>query len=1213
MFKRLSFLILCICALTAAIAQPQQMNYQAVVRDAGGNVVANGTAVQLRFTIHDNTATGPGVYTETISTTANQFGLVNVQIGSNANLSVVNWGNGNKFLQVEANINSAGFTDMGTTQLLSVPYALYAANGGGPAGPTGATGPTGANGATGATGAQGLQGVTGTTGSTGLQGVTGPTGATGSGGGATGATGPTGATGATGSGGGATGPTGATGVTGATGTKGATGATGSTGATGVTGATGNTGPQGITGATGSTGAQGVPGVTGTTGATGFLGNGSTAGNTTYWNGSQWILNSSNIYNNGGNVGIGTTTPIAKLQVESSAASSNTVYAVNSSTTNGSNWSLFGNYAAITGNGAPGTTQYQAGVYGYMTGNGTNSGGVVGAYSSTYWGGLGYISNTGIYGVYSNGPAMVNGGLTVADGTQGLGKLFTSDAAGLGSWQSANGLGLVSGNGITNRVARWRNANTLSYGIIYDDSTRVGINAAPSSFTRVYVRDSSAGPLSSMWIQQMNRATANVGLQVTANGMTNYYYVNPGGLAIAATSQDPSGYAMGAFWHDTSTSYLRYQTLISSNRYGLSSYDYKTYATATLLYNNPINSKYYAGYYRSQDIGMLSFVGTEPTISFAHAAVAGTMDSVNQPAGYFASQATTGTTSYGIVAASNAKKSAALYARNYAKGDTVNTGQAIYARSDSSGQSSTIYALNVGGLPQVKSRTAIMGITANTAYSASPGMNTVTGIYGYAENYYNPSYLIGSVGVVGSANDSLSNGVHGDAYTYGASGIWGGAFGDGSTNTKNMNGVYGYATSLADSTSYAINGVHDNLHGAAVRGVNNAAAGTGYGTGVLGKTSQSGGYGVRAENSQSNGWALSAINTAAYNISSSGGAIYAQSNGGGASAPTILGYNNTGSFMQYGVMGNYNGSGYGAGVVGLGYGGSVAGASNSDNGVIGSSTGRGILGFYGPYVAPSDVAAVYAYSSNNTVYAVYAKNVTATTGAGIYTNGTMVAAGAKSAVVPTSEGYQKLYCTESPEIWFEDIGGGELVNGQVTINLDKLFLETVTIDAKNPVRVFIQEEDFTNGLIVKTGSTSFTVIEKNGGTSNAKFSYRVMAKRRFYQDVRFGNEAHLGKEVDWSQYHDVKMPRDYEEARKAYDEEVARVTAAKKEAAKEQGVTDNFPSHNNPGPAMKEPLGKPVKSDEVAPDVKPCKPAEKQPESADEMKKKIKSISPQQGH
>ncbi|MBK7150100.1 MAG: collagen-like protein [Bacteroidetes bacterium] len=61
-----------------------------------------------------------------------------------------------------------------------------------------------------------------------------------------------------------------------------------------------------------------PGPTGrkcATGATGLLADGTAVGNTTYWDGTQWVLNSSNLYNNGGNIGIGTTTPSSLLSIQ----------------------------------------------------------------------------------------------------------------------------------------------------------------------------------------------------------------------------------------------------------------------------------------------------------------------------------------------------------------------------------------------------------------------------------------------------------------------------------------------------------------------------------------------------------------------------------------------------------------------------------------------------------------------------------------------------------------------------------------------------------------------------------------------------------------------------------------------------------------------------------------------------------------------------------
>ena len=169
-------------------------------------------------------------------------------------------------------------------------------------------------------GAQGIQGVAG---------QIGPTGATG----ATGATGPIGLTGPAG-------VAGNNGINGTNGTAVLNGNTNPTAGTGVngdfyintasntlfgpkangtwpagvslvgpTGATGATGPAGTAGPVGATGPQGIQGLAG------LLTSGTNSGNTPYWNGSQWVVNNSNIFNNGGNVGFGTSSPTEKLQVQ----------------------------------------------------------------------------------------------------------------------------------------------------------------------------------------------------------------------------------------------------------------------------------------------------------------------------------------------------------------------------------------------------------------------------------------------------------------------------------------------------------------------------------------------------------------------------------------------------------------------------------------------------------------------------------------------------------------------------------------------------------------------------------------------------------------------------------------------------------------------------------------------------------------------------------
>src|SRR5204862_12830 len=131
--RLLSLLVILLTIVSAAMAQiPQQMNYQAVVRNNAGQPLPGGTNVTVRFKIHDGTPGGVVVFQETNTAVTNQFGLITQVIGGTSNLNAVSWGSGAKYLQIEIDPTGGNtFADMGTSQLLSVPYALYAANGGG--------------------------------------------------------------------------------------------------------------------------------------------------------------------------------------------------------------------------------------------------------------------------------------------------------------------------------------------------------------------------------------------------------------------------------------------------------------------------------------------------------------------------------------------------------------------------------------------------------------------------------------------------------------------------------------------------------------------------------------------------------------------------------------------------------------------------------------------------------------------------------------------------------------------------------------------------------------------------------------------------------------------------------------------------------------------------------------------------------------------------
>ena len=137
---------------------PQLLNYQAVVRDASGQPLSGGLNVAVRFQIHDLSGSGTVIYQETTSALTNQLGYINLAIGASGNLSTVDWGSGPKYLEVDIDpTGGSNFAPMGTAQLVSVPYALFAANS--QAGPQGPTGPDGSAGNTGPQGAAGVDGA----------------------------------------------------------------------------------------------------------------------------------------------------------------------------------------------------------------------------------------------------------------------------------------------------------------------------------------------------------------------------------------------------------------------------------------------------------------------------------------------------------------------------------------------------------------------------------------------------------------------------------------------------------------------------------------------------------------------------------------------------------------------------------------------------------------------------------------------------------------------------------------------------------------------------------------------------------------------------------------------------------------------------------------------------------------------------------------------
>ncbi|MBC7865784.1 MAG: hypothetical protein IAF38_22615, partial [Bacteroidia bacterium] len=275
---------------------------------------------------------------------------------------------------------------------------------------------------------------------------------------------------------------------------------------------------------------------------------------------------------------------------------------------------------------------------------------------------------------------------------------------------------------------------------------------------------------------------------------------------------------------------------------------------------------------------------------------------------------------------------------------------------------------------------------------------------------------------------------------------------------------------------------------------------------------------------------------------------------GDNIPVIYGINTntTAGTTSYGIRGECNATGLGsAGVSGV-----STNSGQNEIGVAGDYAlwGASVFGLawasaYTDMPATRDFG-VFATCNFNTGTGVYARDMNNAAGSyAFYGTGKFAVTGAKAASVPTTKGNQLLYCQESPEMWFEDIGSSKLVNGQVEITLDELYLETVFIDASHPMQVFLQENGESNGLIVIKENGKFLVKEKNGGTSNIEFSYRVLAKRRFYQDHRFGVDSNQPFEDNLKNAKDVEPLTRDPQVMKAFVEAATRQKEAEYAAKK----------------------------------------------------------------
>ncbi len=133
--KKLIILLKAILLSSCLFAQtPEKMSYQAVIRDTNNNLIIDHI-VSLQISILQGSITGNAVYVETHAPTTNDNGLVSIEIGGGTlvggNFETIDWTSGPYFIKSETDpTGGTNYTITGTSQLLSVPYALYAKSAG---------------------------------------------------------------------------------------------------------------------------------------------------------------------------------------------------------------------------------------------------------------------------------------------------------------------------------------------------------------------------------------------------------------------------------------------------------------------------------------------------------------------------------------------------------------------------------------------------------------------------------------------------------------------------------------------------------------------------------------------------------------------------------------------------------------------------------------------------------------------------------------------------------------------------------------------------------------------------------------------------------------------------------------------------------------------------------------------------------------------------
>jgi len=145
-------------------------------------------------------------------------------------------------------------------------------------------------------------------------------------------------------------------------------------------------------------------------------------------------------------------------------------------------------------------------------------------------------------------------------------------------------------------------------------------------------------------------------------------------------------------------------------------------------------------------------------------------------------------------------------------------------------------------------------------------------------------------------------------------------------------------------------------------------------------------------------------------------------------------------------------------------------------------------------------------NNNLFLEGYSDGVVIGTGAHVgayndlYVEGDLDVDGAKNCSIKLDNGSElKFAAIESPSIWFEEKISSQLENGSKTIILESNFLDACSIDENNPLHVILSNTNNNTNIWVNKFTSGINV----NGSGNTTFDASISAKRKGYEDIRFG--------------------------------------------------------------------------------------------------------------